>query len=91
MFRNNYRKLDKVTLAGWVDKTINQSLSNQNIKARFKTTRIWLLNPKAMDNRSRPNELYIVELDLDISNDEDGQSKGVVDGIQWAKIKLQQN
>jgi hypothetical protein len=61
MFRNNYKKPDKVTLVGWVDKTLNQSLSKQNIKVGFKTTRIWPLNPMAMGNRSKPSELYIVE------------------------------
>jgi hypothetical protein len=40
-----------------------------------------------MDNQSKPNELYIIESNLDISNDEDGQSKGVVDGIQWGEDK----
>jgi hypothetical protein len=50
MFKNNHREPNKVTLVGWVDRTFNQSLSKQNIKARFKTTRIWPLNPRAMDN-----------------------------------------
>jgi hypothetical protein len=73
MFRNNYRKPGKVTLVGWVDRALNQSLYKQNIKVGFKTTWIWPLNPRAMDNQSKPNELYIVESNLDISNDEDGQ------------------
>jgi hypothetical protein len=71
-----------------MDRTLNQSLSKQNIKARFKTTGIWPLNPRAMANRSRPNKLSIIELDLDISNDEDGQSKGAVDGSQWGKYRV---
>jgi len=75
MFKNNHRDLDKVTLAGWADKTLNQSLSKQNIKIGFKTIRIWPLNPRAMDNRNKPNELYTTKSKLDISNDEDGQSK----------------
>jgi hypothetical protein len=72
MFRNNHRKLYKVTLAGWVDITLNQLLSKQNIKVGFKTTRIWPLNPRAMDNRNRPDKLYTTKLDMDISNDEGG-------------------
>jgi hypothetical protein len=80
MFRNNQRERDKVTLVGWVDKTFNQSLSKQNIKVRFKTIGIWPLKPRAMDNQSKPSELYTTESDLDISNDEDGQSKGTIDG-----------
>ncbi len=72
MFKNNHKEPDKVTLGGLVDRTFNQSLSKQNIKARFKTIGIWPLNSKAMDNQSRPSELYITKLDMDISNDEDG-------------------
>ncbi len=58
MFKNNHRKLDKVTLAGWVNRTLNQLLSKQNIKTRFKTSWIWPLNPRAMDNQNKTNELY---------------------------------
>jgi hypothetical protein len=58
MFRNNHRELNKVTLASWVDRALNQSLSKQNIKVGFKTIGIWPLNPREMDNRSRLNELY---------------------------------
>jgi len=68
-----------------VDSALNQSLSKQNIKARFITTRIWPLNPRAMDNRSRPNRLYTSKSNLDILNDEDGQLEGVVDGSQWGE------
>jgi hypothetical protein len=41
-----------------------------------------------MDNQSKPNELYIIESNLDISNDEDGQSKIVVDGSQWGENRI---
>ncbi len=68
-----------------MDRALNQSLSKQNIKTKFKTTWIWPLHPKVMDNPIKPNELYIIESDLDISHDEDGQSKGVVYGSQWGK------
>jgi hypothetical protein len=37
MLRNNNREPNKVTLIGWVDKTLNQSLSKQNMKVWFKT------------------------------------------------------
>jgi hypothetical protein len=57
MFKNSHRERDKITLIGWVDRTFNQSLSKQDIKEKFKTTRIWPLDPKAMHNRSKPNKL----------------------------------
>jgi len=50
MFKNNRKEPDNVTLVSWADRVFNQSLSKQNIKARFKTTWIWPLNPRAMDN-----------------------------------------
>jgi hypothetical protein len=38
MVRNNHLELDKVTPTSWVDKTLNQSLSKQNILSGFKAT-----------------------------------------------------
>jgi hypothetical protein len=58
MFKNNHIKPNKVSLTSWEDKALNQSLSKQNIKVGLKTIGIWPLNLKAMDNRSKPNELY---------------------------------
>jgi hypothetical protein len=72
LFKNNHRELYKVTLASWVDRTLNHSLSKRNIKVGFKTIGIWPLNPRAMDNQRRPSELYTTKSNLDISNDEDG-------------------
>ncbi len=40
-----------------------------------------------MDNWNKPNKLYATKSNLDISNDEDGQSKGAVDGSQWSEDK----
>ncbi len=59
MVRNNYNEPNKVTLAGWVDKALDLALSKRNIKNGFQVTRTWPLNPKAMDRRTKPNELYI--------------------------------
>jgi hypothetical protein len=58
MFRNNHMELDKITLIGWVDQAFEQSLTKKNIKSRFKTTGLWPLNPKAMDNKTRRLEVY---------------------------------
>jgi hypothetical protein len=39
--KNNHSELDKTTLFGWADKTLDQSLSKINIKSNgFKATRI---------------------------------------------------
>jgi len=36
-------------LAGWVEKALDSTLLRKNIMLRFKGTRIWPFNPKAMD------------------------------------------
>jgi hypothetical protein len=59
MVKNNHLKQDKVTLASWVDKTLDQSLSKKNILNAFKAIGVWPLNPKAMDDKTRPSSLYI--------------------------------
>jgi hypothetical protein len=48
MVRRNYTKLDKITLAGWVNKTLNLTLIRNNIMSRFKGIRIWPLNLRAI-------------------------------------------
>jgi hypothetical protein len=40
MVKNNYLEPNKVTLAAWVDKALQQSLKKENIKLRFKVSRI---------------------------------------------------
>jgi len=57
MVNNNYKELDKITFANKVDKALNATLSKRNIKNGFKVTRIWPLNPKAMDGKTKLNEL----------------------------------
>jgi hypothetical protein len=52
-------ELNKITLVKWVDLALEQSLTQQNIKSRFRTKCIWLLNPKAMDNKTKPLEVSI--------------------------------
>jgi len=58
MFKSNHMELDKITLAGCVDQAIDQSLMKKNIKVGLKATSIWSFNPKAMDNKTRPLEIY---------------------------------
>ncbi len=58
MVRRNYIEPNKIVLARWVDKALNLALTRQNIMLRFKGTRIWPLNPRAMDSKTSPNTLY---------------------------------
>jgi hypothetical protein len=41
-----------------------------------------------VDNQNKPDELYSTESNLNISNEEDGQSEGVVYGSQWGEDKF---
>jgi hypothetical protein len=57
----NYVEPDKITLAGWVNKTLNKTFIRKNIISGFKATRIWPFNPKSMDNKTSPNSLYTLQ------------------------------
>jgi len=59
-------------------------LSKQNILKGFRATRVWPLNPRAMDDRTRPSILYTTKennnnLDEDIGNLDDVRN----DNPQW--------
>jgi len=60
MINNNYIELDKITSASWVEKSINQSLTEKNIILRFKVGGIWQLNLGAMHEKIIPSNLYLV-------------------------------
>ncbi len=45
-----------VILVSWVDKALDQS--KKNIKHGFKVIRIYPPNPKTMDERTKPSDLY---------------------------------
>jgi len=58
MVNNNYKEQNKIALINWVDKALDVTLSKRNIKNGFKVTRSWPnFNPKAMDGRTKLNEL----------------------------------
>ncbi len=87
MVRNIYNEPNKVTLVRWVDKALDLALSKKNIKNGFQVTKIWPLNPKAMDGRTKPNELYTTNYNngtLDENNVEN--SDGAMNGIKsWGE------
>jgi hypothetical protein len=61
MVSNNYKEPDKIAFANWVDKVLDVIMSKRNIKNGFKVIKIWPLNPKDMDGRTKPNELSIAK------------------------------
>ncbi len=85
MFSRNYIELNKITLARWVNKVLDQTLIRKNIILKFKGTRVWPFNLRAMEEKTSPSTLYTLvnrtrEDDDDDyhSNEEDGEQ-------QWTK------
>ncbi len=60
MLQNKFSELDKIILVGWVDRTLDEFMTNKNIISRFKVTRIWPFNPKAMDAKIGPTNIYTI-------------------------------
>jgi len=60
MINNNYIELDKITSTNWVEKSIDQSLTEKNIILGFKVGGIWQLNLGAMHEKIIPSNLYLV-------------------------------
>jgi hypothetical protein len=58
MVKINYMELNKITLVIWVNKAFNQSLTKHSIKFGFKVCKIWPLNPKAMEVKTNPSNIY---------------------------------
>jgi hypothetical protein len=56
MVTRNYIELNKITLARWVDKALDQALTRKNIILGFIITRIGHL--RAMDHKTTLNSLY---------------------------------
>jgi hypothetical protein len=53
--------------------------------------RIWPVNPKAMDDKTKPSEIYIIEFSPNISNDDTIDYNNVVNEDQWGKMELLNN
>ncbi len=42
---------NKITLVGWVDKTLDKIFFKHNFKFGFKVTRMWYLNPRVVNDK----------------------------------------
>lgn len=69
MARNKFSELNKITLAIWVDKALDQSSTKQNIEVGFNVIRIWPFNLRAMDENIELTNIYTSVN----SNDEEGE------------------
>jgi hypothetical protein len=64
MITRNYIERNKIVLVGLMDKAIDQALLGNNIILGFKSTRLWPLDPKVMDEKTKPSSLYILVIIL---------------------------
>ncbi len=63
---------------------LDKSLSKHNIKNMFKATLIWPFNPKVMDDKTRPRNVYTTIPRR--SNEEDDNSKAFDDNQQFGEF-----
>ncbi len=76
MVKKNYIEPNKITLAGWIYKALDLRLTRKNIMSGFKGTRIWPLNPKAMDSKTSLHTLYTLQNQATVEKEleqEDGE------------------
>jgi len=75
----------KITLVGWVDQTLKQSLKKIKIKSRFKATCIWPFNPKAMDNKTQLSQIYITKPINDQGSEDNTMDDEVDQNEDWGE------
>jgi hypothetical protein len=85
MVKNNQCEPNKCTLASWVDKSFNKSLTQKNIKSGFKVKGIWPLNPKAMDHKIRPSNVFTTTLANILDEDNEGFDDTTNEQKQWGE------
>jgi len=54
-----------------VDQALEQWLTQKNIKFKFKTTCIWLINPKVMERKIRPSKVYTIAININNAKNEE--------------------
>jgi hypothetical protein len=85
MVKNNHCEPNKCTLARWVNKSLDQSMTQKNIKNGFKVTKIWPLNPKAMDHKIRPFNVYTRTLANISDENNEGSNDTTNEQEQWGE------
>jgi hypothetical protein len=51
----------KITLVGWVDRALEQPLTFKKSSFGFGATCIWPCNPKVMNSKIQPSQIYIAD------------------------------
>jgi hypothetical protein len=84
MFKSNYMELDKITLIGWVDHALDKSITEQNIRFGFRVTCIYPLNPRAMDNKIKPSNIYTM-----VANEHEGEEDESNEQLQGDEPRIE--
>lgn len=64
--KNIFLQLNKILLAKWVDKALQQSLKKENIKLGFRVYKILPLNSIAMAIKFGPSEVFTIIEEKDV-------------------------
>ncbi len=81
MFKNQYKEPNKMKFVGWVGRNLEKSLSKQTLKANSKQHKSCHLVPKAMDDKTKPSNVY--KTTPHTLDDKDNNSKASEDNQQW--------
>jgi hypothetical protein len=84
MVNDNFIEPNKITLLGWVDKALDQTLTKKNIISRFRVIRFWPWNLKAMEEKTRFNSLYII-INESKGERDDKTSNEKYQDMQWGE------
>ncbi len=85
MSKNNYMELDKLTLGGWVDQTLDKSIMKQNVRFGFKVINIYLINPRTMDSKTEPSNIYTT-----ISNEQEGEEEESYEQLEGDEPRIEE-
>ncbi len=69
--KNNHCELNNNTHASWVVKALDTHLCPKTIKSGLRVIGILLVNHKVMDEKTRPNEVYITTIIHILDEDND--------------------
>jgi hypothetical protein len=84
MSKSNYMELDEITLNGWVDQALDKSIMEQNIRFGFRVTNIYPLNPRAMDNKTEPSNIYKM-----VTNEHGGEEEESNDQLEGDESRIE--
>lgn len=84
MVNDNFIEPNKITLLGWVDKALDQTLTKKNIISRFRVIGIQPWNLEAMEEKTGLSSLYII-INESKEEGDDKTSNEKYQDMQWGE------